>query len=115
MKITIAGGAGAMGSIFGGRLFQKGHDVILYDVSDNAVQKINEDGLRIIDKNDKTEVINVKASTDPSKAENSDVIIIFTKCFGSINCPIEMPAAESIPEMGLDNKGTGITPLPNGG
>jgi len=81
MKITIAGGAGAMGSIFGGRLFQKGHDVILYDVSDNAVQKINEDGLRIIDKNDKTEVINVKASTDPSKAENSDVLIIFTKCF----------------------------------
>jgi 2-dehydropantoate 2-reductase len=81
MKITIAGGAGAMGSIFGGRLYQKGNEVLLYDVAEQTVGKINRDGLRILDKDNHTETIKVKASTDPSKASGSEVIIIFTKCF----------------------------------
>lgn len=81
MKITIAGGAGAMGSIFGGRLFQQGFNVLLYDVSEQAVQKINRDGLRILDKDQRTDTIPVKASTDPAQASDSDVLIIFTKCF----------------------------------
>jgi 2-dehydropantoate 2-reductase len=81
MKITIAGGAGAMGSIFGGRLFQKGHDVLLYDVAEKTVQKINREGLRILDKDQHTEVIRVKSSCDPSDAKGSDLVIVFTKCF----------------------------------
>jgi 2-dehydropantoate 2-reductase len=81
MKITIAGGAGAMGSIFGGRLFQSGQDVLLFDVAEKTVNKINEDGLRILDKNGDTQTIHTKASTNPLDAQNSDLIIIFTKCF----------------------------------
>jgi 2-dehydropantoate 2-reductase len=81
MKITIAGGAGAMGSIFGGRLFQSGQDVLLYDIAENAVNKINEEGLRITDKNGATQIIPVRASADPSDARDSEVVIIFTKCF----------------------------------
>lgn len=81
MKITIAGGAGAMGSIFGGRLRQNGQDVLLYDVAETSVKKINEEGLRILDKNGDTETISVPASTDPSDSKDSDAVIVFTKCF----------------------------------
>ena len=81
MKITIAGGAGAMGSIFGGRLFQSGQDILLYDVAENAVKRINDDGLRILDNSGETQTIPVNASINPSDTQNSDVVIIFTKCF----------------------------------
>ena len=81
MKITIAGGAGAMGSIFGGRLHQNGQEVLLYDVAEPAVKKINESGLRIIDKNGNTETIPIQASTNAADTKNSDAVIIFTKCF----------------------------------
>ena len=70
-----------MGSIFGGRLRQNDQDVLLYDVAASAVKKINESGLRIIDKNGDTETIAVQASTDPADTKNSDAVIIFTKCF----------------------------------
>jgi 2-dehydropantoate 2-reductase len=85
MKITIAGGAGAMGSIFGGRLFQCGQDVLLYDVSEQAVTTINKNGLRIADKNGMVETIPVKATSNPADTGNSDVVIIFTKCFHTRN------------------------------
>jgi 2-dehydropantoate 2-reductase len=81
MKITIAGGAGAMGSIFGGRLFQSGQEVLLYDVSNDAVAKINSSGLAIVDRTGNTETIPVLASTSPADAKGSDLLIIFTKCF----------------------------------
>ena len=106
MKITIAGGAGAMGSIFGGRLFQGGHDVLLYDVAENAVRKINEDGLRIVDKNNEVQVIPVKASINAADSQNSDVVIIFTKCFHT-----EVAVKSLRPYL---NKSTQILSLQNG-
>lgn len=46
MKYTILG-AGAMGSLFGGLLAAKGHDVELLDVNDTHLACIRTDGLRL--------------------------------------------------------------------
>ena len=46
MRVRIAIiGAGAMGSLFGGKLVSAGHDVWLYDIWQDHVDKINRDGL----------------------------------------------------------------------
>jgi len=47
-KILVAG-AGAIGSLFGGRLSQSGHDVIMIDGWHEHVKAINEKGLLISD------------------------------------------------------------------
>ncbi len=106
MKITIAGGAGAMGSIFGGRLFQSGQDVLLYDVAENSVNKINENGLRLTDKNGETQIIPVTATSNPADTNDSDVVIIFTKCFHT-----ETAVRSLQPHI---NKNTKILSLQNG-
>jgi 2-dehydropantoate 2-reductase len=106
MKIAVAGGAGAMGSIFGGRLFQSGQDVLLYDIAENAVKNINDNGLRLLDKNGQTETIPVKASSNPADTENSDVVVIFTKCFHT-----ETAVRSLKPHL---NKRTQILSLQNG-
>jgi 2-dehydropantoate 2-reductase len=48
MKIGIVG-AGAMGSLFGGRLARAGQDVLLYDIYREHVEAIRRDGLIIED------------------------------------------------------------------
>ncbi len=81
MNFAIIGGTGAMGSIFGGRLRQAGYDVTLFDVSDEAVQRIRREGLQLTDKTDKTETIEVPATTDPAEVGPTDVALVFVKCF----------------------------------
>ena len=66
MKIAILGGGGAMGGIFGGYLARAGNDVTLIDVSNAAVQAINDNGLTIEEKDGSQPVIRVPASTDPA-------------------------------------------------
>ena len=48
MKIAILG-AGAMGSLFGGLLAERGEAVTLIDVNDAHLDAIRRDGLRIDD------------------------------------------------------------------
>lgn len=47
MKIAVIG-AGAMGSIYGGRLSQK-NDVFLIDKNEKVVDQINENGLVLVE------------------------------------------------------------------
>ncbi len=48
MNITVLG-AGAMGCLFGGRLAEAGHQVVLVDIRAEQVEDIHHDGLRIED------------------------------------------------------------------
>ena len=79
MKISIIG-SGAMGSLFGGRLSLVGHDVVLYDVYREHVEKISSAGLSIEDAaTGSVTVAHPVASTDPGAVAGSDVLVIFVK------------------------------------
>jgi len=81
MNFAIIGGTGAMGSIFGGRLKQAGYDVTLFDLSEEAVQRIRREGLRITDKTGATDTIDIPATTHPAEVGPADVALVFVKCF----------------------------------
>ena len=79
MKIAVVG-AGAMGSIFGARLMQGGHDVILVDVAEPLVEKVNRDGVTIV-RGDEEVATKVPATTDPTSVGVVDAVVVFTKCY----------------------------------
>ena len=79
MKIAVVG-AGAMGSIFGARFVQGGHDVILVDVAEQLVEKVNRDGVTIV-RGDEEVATNVPATTDPKSVGIVDTVVVFTKCY----------------------------------
>jgi 2-dehydropantoate 2-reductase len=79
MKISMIG-SGAMGSLFGGRLALAGHQVVLYDVFREHVEKIRRDGLSIEDAaTGNITMARPDASDDPRAVEGSDVLIVFVK------------------------------------
>ena len=80
MKVAVIG-AGAMGSIFGGRLAQAGEEVTLVDVWQEAVDTINVQGLRLEGKDGRTETVRVRATTQPEAVGQADLILIFVKCY----------------------------------
>jgi 2-dehydropantoate 2-reductase len=80
MKIAVIG-AGAMGSIFGGKLAQAGEDVTMLDVWQEGVDTLNANGLRVEDKSGTAETIQVKATTDPSTVGKVDLALVFVKCY----------------------------------
>jgi len=75
-KIGVLG-AGAMGSFFGGLLAENGLDVVLIDVWQEHVDKINKKGLRIVGVGGDRQV-RVRASGTPDKEEAVD--IVFVQC-----------------------------------
>ncbi len=81
MKIAVIGGAGAMGSIFGGRLAEAGHDVTLIDVARPAVDKINAVGLRIEDKSGAQRLIPIRATDRPAEGGPVELALVFVKCY----------------------------------
>jgi 2-dehydropantoate 2-reductase len=79
MKIGIVG-AGAMGSLFGGRLSQAGDEVILYDIYRDHVEAIRSRGLIIEDlASGDQEICHPGATTKPEDLENVQILIIFVK------------------------------------
>ena len=76
MKIAIIG-AGAMGSLFGGKLASQA-DVCLYDVFQKHVDAINENGLRM-SQGEKDTYVRVRATSDPKAIGIVDAAIFFTK------------------------------------
>ena len=79
MKIGIVG-AGAMGSLFGGRLSQAGHEVILYDIYREHVETIHKDGLVIEDlANGKKETCHPIATTKAEDLQDAQLLIVFVK------------------------------------
>ena len=63
MKIAVVG-AGAMGSIFGARFHQAGHETVLVDVAQSLVDTINAEGVTVVRGDDET-VTRVPATTEP--------------------------------------------------
>ena len=79
MKIAVVG-AGAMGSIFGARFSQAGHDTVLVDVAEPLVAAINADGVTIVRGEEET-TTRVPATTDPASVGPVDVVVFFVKCY----------------------------------
>jgi 2-dehydropantoate 2-reductase len=79
MKIAVVG-AGAMGSIFGARFTQAGHEAVLVDVVESLVSRINEGGVTIV-RGEEEVTTSVPATTDPSSVGVADIVIFFTKCY----------------------------------
>ncbi len=77
MKIAIVG-AGAMGSLFGGLLAEAGHEVWLYDIWEDHIQIVVQNGLMIEDEN-KARQIRLNAVTNPEKIGESELVLVFVK------------------------------------
>ena len=104
MKIAVVG-AGAMGSIFGARFHQAGHETVLVDVVQPLVDTINAEGVTVVRGDDET-VTRVPATTDPAAIGPVDIVVFFTKCYHTSS------AAESArPLVGPD---TAVASLQNG-
>ena len=79
MRIAVVG-AGAMGSIFGARFTQGGHDTVLIDVVESVVDKINADGVTIVRGEEET-VTRVPATAEPASVGPVDVVVFCVKCY----------------------------------
>lgn len=79
MKITIVGGAGAMGGVWSSRLSTAGHDVAILDVAKEALAAINQDGLIVEQKDGSAPSFRIKATDRPDEIGVSDAVVFFTK------------------------------------
>lgn len=86
-------GAGAVGGVLGGRLFEAGHDVTLIARGDHLAA-IRRDGLRI-DSPDGSRVVPVPAVATPSEARPGvgDVVLLAMKSGGTAAALTELAAA----------------------
>jgi 2-dehydropantoate 2-reductase len=77
MKIAIVG-AGAMGSLFGALLAEGGHKVWLFDVWQEHIETINQNGVSI-EHDGTTRRVRLNAASDPEEIGASDLVLIFVK------------------------------------
>lgn len=80
MKIAVIG-AGAMGSIYGGRL-SLNNEVYLVDTNQTVVDEINKNGLTLLE-NGKDNVYHPTAVTSTEGLEPMDLVILFVKAIFS--------------------------------
>ena len=79
MKISIIG-AGAMGSLYGGKLSLGGNDVVLYDINQDHIDMINSEGLVLEESATGEELLTRPLATSrPEDLKDSDLMIIFVK------------------------------------
>lgn len=78
MKIAIIG-SGAMGSLYGGILAEEGNEVHFIDVFEEHINKINENGLCIVENGVERYIKNVKATINSKEVGKVDLAIIFVK------------------------------------
>ena len=77
MRVAVVG-AGAMGSLFGGKLSAVA-EVTLLDPWDEHVLAMQREGLRIVELSGSETTMSVTATTDPSAVPTADLAIIFVK------------------------------------
>ena len=77
MKIAIVG-AGAMGSLFGTLLAEGGHTVWLFDVWQEHIDAVNQNGV-MLEFDGKTRRVRLKATTDPSQIGEAELVLVFVK------------------------------------
>ncbi|MCF8038805.1 MAG: 2-dehydropantoate 2-reductase [Desulfohalobiaceae bacterium] len=82
MKITVIG-AGAMGSLFGALLHESGTDVVLFDLWQEHVRRINQEGLTLCGQWGERS-LKIMASSDPEQIRPADLVLVFVK---STNTP----------------------------
>ncbi|MBU9674549.1 2-dehydropantoate 2-reductase [Planococcus sp. CP5-4] len=78
MKILIAG-AGAMACLTGGKLKASGEDVCLYNRLNSHVETINQQGLRIVEKDNSVTQINLEIVQDLKADEQADILLVLLK------------------------------------
>ena len=81
MRIAVLG-AGAMGSLYGGYLSRK-HNVLLVDVNETVVEKINKDGLTIHEPDGSSFICHPKAAVNTAGMAPVDLMIVFVKAMFS--------------------------------
>lgn len=81
MRIAVLG-AGAMGALFGGYLSRE-NDVLLVDVNQALVEKINRDGVRVEEPDGTAQVFRPCALTDTAGQAPVDLMIVFVKAMYS--------------------------------
>ncbi len=81
MRIAVSG-AGAMGSLFGGKLSAV-TEVTLLDPWAEHVAAMQRDGLRIVELDGRETTVPVTATTDPATVPEVDLAIIFVKSHGT--------------------------------
>jgi 2-dehydropantoate 2-reductase len=79
MKITIVGGAGAMGAVWASRLSVAGHEVAILDVAKDALATIARDGLVVEQKDGTPRTFQIAATDQADEIGVSDAVIFFTK------------------------------------
>ena len=67
-----------MGSLFGALLAEAGNEVWLYDVWEDHVRAVNQNGLQI-EREGETRTVRLRATEDPSRIGRADLVIIFVK------------------------------------
>lgn len=82
MRFAILG-AGAMGSVFGGRLALAGHDVTLVDVWSQHVEAVERDGLALERDGGEPLRARPRACAPADLIEPVDVVIVLTKGFAT--------------------------------
>ncbi|HET8673244.1 MAG TPA: 2-dehydropantoate 2-reductase [Thermoleophilaceae bacterium] len=102
---VVVVGAGAMGSVFGGRLAEAGVPTTLLDTDRELVERLNSDGLRLVE-NGSERTLRVRASTDPSDVEPPTALLFFVKCHQTAR------AAELAQPLARD--GAAVVSLQNG-
>lgn len=79
MKIAIIG-SGAMGSLYGGLLAESGQEVYFVDVFKEHIDKVNKDGLTIIQDDGEKNIDNIKGVVDSKEIDSKmDLVIVFVK------------------------------------
>lgn len=78
MKILIAG-AGAMACLTGGKLKASGEEVRLYNRLNSHVETINEQGLRIVEKDNSITQIKLDVVQDVKADEQVDILLVLLK------------------------------------
>lgn len=105
MKILIVG-AGAMASLFGGRLKAGYGHVTLYNRQNHHVDEINRSGLTIIERDDKVTNVPLKVIQDISQDNHFDIMLVLIKAHA--NEAVLEPLKEKI------GSGTLIITMQNG-
>lgn len=77
--VAVLGGAGAMGSLYSAWLHQGGHQVVIVDVSQAAVDTITRQGLTLEQFDGSTQSLRIPATTDPASVGPVDLVIVQVK------------------------------------
>jgi 2-dehydropantoate 2-reductase len=84
MKVTILG-AGAMGSLFGGLLAERGHEVELLDVNTAHIAKVKEQGLTLDTDRQGRRNVRVSIARPEAATSRPECLIVFTKTLHTTN------------------------------